>query len=420
MRIEIVKGTKDIFSPEIERWQTAESILREVCCLFDYREIRTPILEHTELFARGIGEETDVVNKEMYTFSDKKGRSITMRPENTASVIRAYILANMDKMPYLQRLFYIGPMFRYEKPQAGRLRQFHQFGVELIGRVKPEDDAEVIELCNELLIKLKAGGITFEINSVGCLKCRPIYSKIITDILSNKCDILCPDCNKRISANPLRVFDCKVPACQEIVNSIPPIDGFLCEDCKNHQESLLKLLLEMEIKVSKNSKIVRGLDYYTQTVFEVKSTKLGAQDALLGGGRYSGLMKEFGGPDLSGFGFAMGIERLLSISEFETKRNIPLVYIAWNGNKSLRIANGIANRLRQKGLSIHIDYDDRSFKSHLGRANGIDADFALILGDDEIKTKSAGLKNLKTGKQTMCDFDDIDIKIMEEFKDGNS
>src|SRR5512140_1417362 len=301
--ITAVKGMQDTLFPEVRRWQRVEAAAREVFARYGFTEIRTPILEPTELFVRGIGDETDIVNKEMYTFADRKGRSVTMRPENTAGVARAVVEHRLHDSPVHGRLYYIGPQFRYERPQKGRLRQFHQIGAEVLGDAAPGTDAETIGMLVEFLERGGVVGVQVVLNSVGCPNCRPIYTELLRAALAPESERLCGDCRRRLETNPLRVLDCKVPSCQPVLDGAPAIADHLCEPCAAHHAGLKSILRTTGVSFTERARLVRGLDYYTRTVFEVTSSALGSQDALLGGGRYDGLLEQIGGPAMAGFGW---------------------------------------------------------------------------------------------------------------------
>jgi len=305
------RGTKDVLPSSVRAWRYVEQIMREVCREFGYREIRTPIFEHTELFQRGIGDDTDVVDKEMYTFIDRGGRSVTLRPENTAAVVRSFVENKMygENLPF--KVFYIGPMFRYDRPQAGRLRQFHQFGVEAIGSDAAVTDAECIMLAMTVLKKMGLKDLKLKINSVGCPKCRPTYRKALQDFFRPHIAEMCADCQNRIDKNPMRLLDCKEEKCKAIAVGAPKVTDYLCKNCQKHYGKVKELLTAAGVEYEEDSNLVRGLDYYTKTAFEIQYTPLGAQSAVAGGGRYDGLVEEIGGPAMSGIGFAMGMERVL-------------------------------------------------------------------------------------------------------------
>lgn len=401
-----VKGTFDLFYPEVNKWQFIEESVRKVFSRYCFTEIRTPILEHTELFVRSVGSETDIVKKEMYTFLDKKGRSLTLRPENTAAVMRSVIEHNLYDSPRHQRLFYIGPQFRYERPQRGRYRQFHQIGIEILNDPSYIADFEGIMVALDLLNSLGIMDVRVELNSIGCKDCRPIYTPVLKEFLESNRDDLCSQCNERIERNPLRVLDCKVEGCQSVIKKSPLINKYLCDSCESHFSNLTSLLNYFDIDFKLNPRLVRGLDYYVKSVFELKSFKLGSQDAVLGGGRYDGLLAQLGGPDIPSFGWAIGFERLALISQF-SKKEEKIIYICWMGEGSLKYALKCATFLRSKNLCVVIDGQERSLKNSLKRANKFEANFALIIGDEEVKSEVITIKNLLSGEQNALKLNEI-------------
>lgn len=405
--IRIPKGTKDVLPEEAYKWHYVEDKIREVTRLYNIKEIRTPTFEHTELFLRGVGETTDVVNKEMYTFLDKGERSITLKPEGTASAVRSFIENNLQANLPL-RTYYVTPVFRYEKPQAGRLREHHQFGLEYYGLDTPEADAEVISVAYTFFKKL---GITptLYINSIGCSECRKDYHKAMKEFLSSHFDELCPTCKERMEKNPLRVLDCKVPTCKQIVQNAPSVLDYLCEDCKNHHENLKKNLDFLGIPFKENPKIVRGLDYYTKTVFEFVAEGLGSQDTVCGGGRYNNLIESLGGKPTSAVGFGMGLERLLltvEASGIEIENNeVPSVYVINAGQKLRSIK--LANELRMNGISALTEYGEKSIKSQMKNANKIGAKYVIVLGDNEVEADKVAIKNMANGEIVSSSIEDV-------------
>lgn len=397
MVIKVQKGTKDILPSEVSTWQYMEEKAREVFGLSNYKEIRTPIFESTELFARGVGDSTDIVNKEMYTF-EKSGRSLTLRPENTASVVRSYIENGFSRLSVPVKLWYKGPMFRYERPQAGRQRQFHQIGVECFGVKEPACDAEVISLAINYLKALGLNDLTVEINSLGCNSCRLEYRNKIKNILNPYLSRLCSDCNIRYEKNPLRILDCKVDSCIEIMENkeIRNIieESFICNECLDHFEKLKKYLDVLDIKYTVNRKLVRGLDYYNRTVFEIKSNNLGSQNAVCGGGRYDSLVETLNGPSTAAVGFAMGLERLYYLIEKREDKKLDFYIISGNTIEALRFVNEIRN----KGFSADFDYTCKKFTKQLEKASKVSR-YALILEEDEIKNNTITIKNLASGDQ---------------------
>lgn len=397
--IKAPKGTHDIFYPEVKKWQFLEQKVREFFESLFYREIRTPIFERTELFNRGIGDSTDVVQKEMYTFEDKAGRSITLRPENTASVVRALIENNLFNIDYPLRYYYYGPMFRYDKPQKGRYRQFHQFGVEVFGSNSPELDAEVIYSASRFLKEIGIDDIKVEVNSVGCNKCRPNYIEELKKVANDNKDNLCQDCQRKIDTNPLRIFDCKNRKCIETSNKFPMISDYLCDECSVHFNETLNTLKYLDVEFIVNKRLVRGLDYYTKTAFEITSSKLGAQNAILGGGRYSNLVKEIGGPDIEGIGFAAGIERiLLHIDDLELKKK-PSVFIAYQSKELLPYSLEIFKLLIENNRKVYMEYGVKNFKKQLKKASKLEVDYTFVIGEDEVNKGFVTIKDMKEFKQ---------------------
>jgi len=397
-KISAIKGTKDILPQEARKWQRVESVAKRIFELYGYREIRTPIFEATELFEKGTGQTTDIVIKEMYTFKDKGGRSLTLRPEYTPSVVRAIIENRLYLQPQPQRFYFMGPMFRYDKPQKGRYRQFHQIDIEVFGEKDPAIDAEIVEMAVRLFKELNVLDVKLLVNSVGCSKCRPPYLEALRRKASEYSGQLCADCQRRIVTNPLRIFDCKVELCNEISRSFPNIIDYLCPDCNEHFRKFCSYLDLYGIKYTVAPRLVRGLDYYTKTTFEFVSSKLGAQDAVLGGGRYDDMMKAFGGPEICGIGFAMGLERFISVVPFEEKKE-DFLYLAHMGDRAKKAGMELARFLRQKGIECLIEYKERSLKNQISRANKLGAKWVLIVGEEEVKKGRYQLKNMATGLQ---------------------
>ncbi|RCW43793.1 MULTISPECIES: histidine--tRNA ligase [unclassified Halanaerobium] len=405
MQFNAPRGTKDILPPASLKWQYIEKVAREVFANYNYDEIRTPIFEYTELFQRGIGEVTDIVEKEMYTFEDKGGRSLTLRPEGTASVIRSFLENKIYGQAQPTKYYYIGPMFRYERPQSGRFRQFHQLGVEAIGSNDPALDAEIISLGMRFLSNFGLEDLSLHLNSVGCKYCRPKYIEILKDYLINNRELLCNDCKARIDRNPLRVLDCKNERCQSVIDDAPKIVDHLCRECYGHFSSVQAYLDILKINYYINPKLVRGLDYYTNTAFEIKDSHLGAQDTVFGGGRYNGLAEEIGGKKIPGIGFALGIERLLlSIKaqniEIPIEKGIDL-YITVIGENAKKEAFRLNDLLRNTGFKTEMDYLDRSVRSQMKSADRMNADYTIILGEDELENDSATIRNMKTGNEKL-------------------
>ncbi len=413
--ITAVRGFKDILPPETDKWRYIEGKAHDVFSAFGFREIRIPILEKTELFRRGIGESTDIVEKEMYTFTDRGEESLTLRPEATASVIRAYVEHALHASEQVTKLFAVGPMFRRERPQKGRYRQFHQIDVEILGPDDPHIDAELLVMVIHFLRSVGLSSLNLEINSLGCEKCRPGFREAIVSFLRGREEELCGDCRRRLSVNPLRIFDCKVEPCREVMAQAPRMTDFVCDDCRRHFETLQRNLDQFQVAYRVNPKMVRGLDYYTRTTFEVTTEHLGAQNAVLGGGRYDHLVRDLGGPDISGIGFAIGLERLASlIPEANGKASPePLLFVAALGDKALQEAFLLCNRLRLKGILAETDYTGRSLKSQMKRADRLNSAFAVILGDKEIVEKRAVLRNMRQSTQEEIGLDDIEETILK-------
>lgn len=418
MSIKVPRGTADVLPGEVELWQYVEEKARDLCRRYNYLEIRTPIFEHTELFLRGVGETTDIVKKEMYTFTDKGDRSITLRPEGTASTVRAYVEHKMFGNPQQPtKLFYNGPMFRYERPQAGRTRQFTQFGVEAIGSKDPSIDAEVISLAIQLYKELGIKDLRLEINSVGCSECRPKHRDALIDHLKEVRDQLGAEDQERLEKNPMRVLDSKDPKTQELTKDAPSILEFLCDDCAPHLEMLQGYLAEMEIPFVVNPRMVRGLDYYTQTAFEIMVEGIGAIGTVCGGGRYNGLVEEIGGQDMPGIGFALSIERLLLALETQgvelpIKRNIDC-YLVTLGEAAKNKSVPLVQKWREAGLRVEKDYLDRNIKPQMKAADRLGATFVVILGEDELSKNKVVLKEMVTGTQEELSFEEAQVRMLD-------
>ena len=396
--VSAIKGTKDILPREARTWQRVEALAKSHFESYGYREIRTPVFEATELFEKGTGETTDIVTKEMYTFTDKGGRSLTLRPEYTPSVVRALIEHRLYLQPEPLRFYFIGPMFRYDKPQKGRYLQFHQADVEVFGENDPAVDAELVELADALLSRLGVTGVETLVNSVGCRACRPAYiAKLRAAAEASRRD-LCEDCRRKIDTNPLRIFDCKVEACQKIADSFPMIMDHLCAECAGHFRQFCGYLDSYGLRYRVEPKLVRGIDYYTKTTFEVITSHAGQQNALLGGGRYDDLVRQFGGPDLSAIGFAMGMERLLAAVKLDEVKD-RFLFLAYLGNEPKRRALALARFFRRHGVECLLEFKDKGLKAQLGRAAKLGAAWVLIIAEDEIRKGRYGLKNLATGEQ---------------------
>ncbi len=398
-----LRGTRDILPDEAARWQYLESTTREVLERYGFREIRTPILEGTELFARSVGGSTEIVRKEMYTFMAGE-ESVTLRPEATASVVRAFVEHALHRTVaegFPERLYYIGPMFRHERPQKGRQRQFHQIGAEVLGAAEPLADAETIEMVWALLGALGIRGCELRLNSVGDAECRPRYRDALRDWLRPRLGRLCEDCRRRFEENPLRVFDCKVESDRKLLEEAPEVLDLLCGPCAAHLAGVREALDGFGLAYTVDGRIVRGLDYYQRTVFEVVSPELGAQNSVLGGGRYDGLVEELGGPGMPGFGFAAGMERLLMLLPPDRGTPVgPDVALVSIGSEARRASVGLARRLREQGLKVTSPLSERPLQAQLRRADKLGARFALILGEEELRTGRLQLKDLKTGRQT--------------------
>jgi histidyl-tRNA synthetase len=410
--ISAIKGTKDILPQESKDWQWVESTARNLFELYGYKEIRTPVFENTELFEKGTGQTSDIVIKEMYTFTDKGGRSLTLRPEYTPSVVRAIIEHRLYLKPEPLRFYFIGPMFRYDKPQKGRYRQFHQVDIEVFGEPDPAIDAEIIEMADYLLKKLNVPETETLVNSVGCEKCRPPYLEKLRQAAGAVSTSLCADCQRKVGTNPLRIFDCKVETCRELSRRFPEIINFLCSECEDHFRRFRSYLDLYRIPHRIEPRLVRGIDYYTKTTFEITTSKLGAQNAILGGGRYDNMMKGFGGPDICGIGFALGMERLLSVAKPEGKAD-EFLYFAYLGDGAKNAAMELARYLRREGVECLLEFRDRSLKSQLGRASKLGASWVLIIGEEEIKKGRLQLKEMKTGAQKEAGKEEI-LKILRK------
>lgn len=404
-----IKGTQDVLPNESSKVRYVEQVMHDTAESYGFKEIRTPVFEHTELFQRGVGDTTDVVQKEMYTFLDKGERSITLRPEGTAGVIRSFLEHGLFNEPLPQKLYYLTSCYRYEKPQAGRLREFHQFGVECVGTASPAADAEVIALAADVFDFLGVDGLSLEINSIGCPECRKEYHKALKEYFEAYKSELCETCLGRLEKNPMRILDCKSPVCSKIAEGAPKILDYLCDDCKEHFEKVKKYLEAMEIEYTVNPTIVRGLDYYTRTVFEFVSDEIGAQGTVCGGGRYDGLCKELGGNDIPSLGFGLGIERLILLMK---TKNIPFpedakcnLYIATMGDEASEKAAAIARALRKEGVSVSFDVFGRSVKAQMKYANKLGAEYVMVLGDTEVSEGKAKLKDMRNREEADVTLD---------------
>jgi len=405
MKIQSIRGVKDILPDEIWKWQYIESIAHKIFPRYGFKEIRLPVFEDTRLFCRSIGETTDIVEKEMYTFADRGGDSITLRPEGTAGVVRAYVEHKMYNPPSVLKMFYMGPMFRYERPQAGRLRQFNQIGVEAMGSPSPVVDVEVMTMLMEFFKELGLTDIKLQINSLGSKECRPEYRELLKTEIEKHLDHLCANCKNRYQRNPLRILDCKSEHCSEIAEGLPKLIDHLDPASAEHFSEVRSLLDAAGSPYSVNPNLVRGLDYYNRTAFEVTSQNLGAQNAICGGGRYDTLVEELDGPSTPCFGFALGLERLVSLVPFDEKKILPKnpdIFLVCLGDEAKPIGFQIAHELRAKGFGVERDYEMGSMKSQLRKANKTQCRFTLILGENEIRSGKYVLKNMATGEQTEC------------------
>ena len=415
-----IKGTNDILPEESNKWQFVESKMLETALQFGFKEIRVPVFEHTEVFLRSVGDTTDVVQKEMYTFDDKGGRSITLRPELTAGVIRSAIEKGLVNGALPQKLCYIGGCYRYEKPQAGRLREFHQFGVECVGAASPNADAEVISLAKSVLDNIGIKNISLEINSIGCPECRKEYHKALKEYFSANAENLCDTCKDRLDRNPMRILDCKSPVCKKIAENAPVVIDFLCEDCRDHFEKVKANLEAMQIEYKVNPKIVRGLDYYTRTVFEFVSGDIGAQSTVCGGGRYDGLIGQMGGPKTPSLGFAMGIERLMMVLSAQNAElpEAPTcdLFIATLGENAILKASALCRLLRDEGYKVQTDICGRGLKAQMKYADKIGAKFTLVLGDNEVESGKATLKNMSNSAEKEIALAEIVEELGEELR----
>lgn len=404
-----IKGTKDVLPKDVHKNQYIEATALDIASKFGYKEIRTPVFEHTELFQRGVGDTTDVVQKEMYTFDDKGDRSITLRPEGTAGAVRSYLENGLCNEALPQKVCYLISCYRYEKPQAGRLREFHQFGVECFGSASPLADAEIIALAKSLFDTLGVKDLNLEINSIGCPTCRAEYHKALKKYFSSRKDELCDTCKSRLDRNPMRILDCKSPICHEIAEGAPVVIDYLCDECKEHFENVQKYLKAQNIEYTINPQIVRGLDYYTKTVFEFVSNSIGAQGTVCGGGRYDGLVEELGGQHTPSLGFAMGIERLMLLMEAQgcefPEAEKPDLFIVALGEKATLKAVEIAKDMREEGFSALLDLNQRSVRAQMKYADKLGAKFNVVIGDNEVEAKTAKLKNMQTGEETEINLD---------------
>jgi len=410
------RGTADILPADSYKWRYLRETAKNTARLFGYSEIQTPVFEHTELFQRGVGDTTDVVQKEMYTFEDKAGRSITLRPEGTASVARAYLEHSLYALPAPVKLFYDITCYRYEKPQAGRMREFHQFGIESYGSDSPMLDAEIIAVANTIFENLGIRGLKLNINSIGCPECRKKYNEALVDYLKKNVETLCPTCHERLEKNPMRVIDCKNPACKEVAQGAPSILDSICDECSEHFEKVQKHLTDMGIEFSVDPSIVRGLDYYTKTVFEFVSTDIGAQGTVCGGGRYDNLIESLGGSKTSGIGFATGLERLLLVMEAQgieiPGAPMPDIYIASMGESDF--AMKLCHQLRKAGVHAMCDLDNKSLKAQMKNADRMNTRYSVVIGSDEIAAGKVKVKNMESGESHEINLNAEDIRLFIE------
>ena len=404
-----IKGTQDLLPNESYKNRYVEQTMLDIASKFGYREIRTPVFEHTELFSRGVGDTTDVVQKEMYTFDDKGGRSITLRPEGTAGAMRAFLEHGLFNEPLPQKVSYLTSCYRYEKPQAGRLREFHQFGVECLGTAAPAADAELISLAHEIFSHLGVEGLQLEINSIGCPTCRKKYHEALHSYFESEKADLCETCLDRLGRNPMRILDCKSPVCSAIAKDAPKVLDYICEDCSAHFETVKKHLDAMNIPYVVNPTIVRGLDYYTRTVFEFVSTQIGAQGTVCGGGRYDGLAEQLGGNSTPSLGFALGIERLMLLMQAQNtplpEEEKPDLYIASMGEEATVLAAKLASSLREEGISVQYDVAGRSVKAQMKFANKLGVRNTVVIGDSEIESGKVTVKDMNGGESVEMELD---------------
>jgi len=422
MKITGIKGFADIVPGEVEMWQSVEATARRVFSAYNFSEIRIPILEKTELFSRSIGETTDIVEKEMYTFEDRDSRGgenaeatkLTLRPEGTAGVVRAYVESEMYKIEPVRKLYYMGPMFRRERPQKGRMRQFHQIGAEALGRGDPYIDAEILLLLSDFFTAVGLTEPSLQINSLGDSGCRPGYRETLLAFLRQHKDSLCANCQRRMERNPLRVLDCKEPGCIEATRDAPSILDSLCAACREHFETVQRLLRQTGVGFTLNPRMVRGLDYYCRTTFEWTTTRLGSQSAVAAGGRYDGLVQELGGPAIPGVGFAMGVERLAMLLRLQEIASVngPELFVVWVGARARDWAFPVVHRLRQKGVSVEIEGEVRSLKSQMRRADKLKAGAVLIVGEDELANGKAVLRDMATKQQEEIGLDYLEAELL--------
>jgi len=417
------RGTNDILPGKIEKWHYLESMLRKVSLVYGYEEIRTPIFEHTELFQRSVGETTDIVEKEMYTFIDRGERSLTLRPEGTAPTVRSFVENKLFAETIPSKLYYLGPMFRYDRPQAGRYRQFHQFGVEVIGSHDPGLDAEVIAMAMDIFSRFGLKGLVVELNSVGCPKCRPALLEKMKEYLAPKKSELCPTCQGRLDKNPLRILDCKSEHCQELIKDVPSIKDVLCTECDEHFRKVQEYLKAFGVNYRLEPRLVRGLDYYTMTAFEIVAEGIGAQSSICGGGRYDGLIEQCGGPALPGIGYAIGLERILATLEQQGieigNPSVAQIYIAAMGEEANLKGAVLAQKLRRLGLSVEKDYLSKSLKAQLKTAGRLQVPYVLIIGENELANNEVVLRRMDDSTQETVSIDRIEEHLLTIIKGDN-
>jgi histidyl-tRNA synthetase len=411
LQIKSIRGFKDILPDEVEKWQAAEGEARRIFGLFGFLEFRIPVLERTELFVRSIGEATDIVGKEMYTFQDRDGDSITLRPEATASIMRAYLEHGLNVREPVGKYYFIGPMFRHERPQKGRYRQFHQIDAEILGVEDPWADAEILTMLIRYLGRLGLKNLSLQINSLGCPECRAPYKAEIQKFLQGEKAALCEDCQRRLETNPLRIFDCKKEECRKVLEAAPSVLDYLCPDCLNHFTRVKALLDEISLPYTVNPRMVRGLDYYTRTAFEVVAGELGAQNAVCGGGRYDGLAQDIGGPRVPSIGFAIGVERLIFLLPETPIAPRRQVFLAVLGEEPRKKAFRLAQELRQADIWVELDYEGKSLKSQMRKADKLRSPYVVIIGDEELKKNQAVLRDMATKAQEDLSFADIVSRV---------
>lgn len=408
MEFTTIKGFRDVLPGEVETWQFLEATARRVFRVFGFREIKTPLLERTDLFSRGIGEETDIVSKEMYSLKDSKGRGMTLRPEATASVVRAYVEHRLFEAQAVQKLFLVGPMFRHERPQKGRFRQFHQYNAELYGDAGPGSDADILLMARMFFEEAGVEGLSLRLNSLGCPVCRPGFRALLKDYLATRGQGLCEVCRRRTETNPLRVFDCKLDPCRAVMGDAPSVLDSLCEACLRHLDGLREALDRLQVPYTMDHRLVRGLDYYNRTTFEIQTDRLGAQNAVAGGGRYDGLVALLGGPETPAVGFAVGVERVVALLEGQGRPPAkgPDLFVAALGHEAERACLDVIQALRKAGLCVERDYGARGLKAQLKRADRLGAEKVLIVGDGELVSKRALLRDMRTKGQEEIPFGD--------------